>query len=80
VARALAEGIRQRTGASIGLGVTGIAGPTGATDSKPVGLVHFAVADAQKTDVLERNFRGDRQRVRQWASHQALDLVRRKLV
>jgi nicotinamide-nucleotide amidase len=80
VARALAEGIRQRTGASIGLGVTGIAGPTGATDSKPVGLVHFAVADAQKTDVLERTFRGDRQRVRQWASHQALDLIRRKLV
>jgi nicotinamide-nucleotide amidase len=80
VARALAEGIRQRTGATIGLGVTGIAGPTGATESKPVGLVHFAVADAQKTDVLERTFRGDRQRVREWAAHQALDLVRRKLV
>jgi nicotinamide-nucleotide amidase len=80
VARALAEGIRQRTGADIGLGVTGIAGPTGATESKPVGLVHFAVADAQKTDVLERTFRGDRQRVREWAAHQALDLVRRKLV
>ena len=47
VARALAEGIRQRTGATLGLGVTGIAGPTGATETKPVGLVHFAVADAQ---------------------------------
>ncbi len=80
VARALAEGIRRRTGATIGLGVTGIAGPTGGTERKPVGLVHFAVADAQKTDVLERTFRGDRQRVREWASQQALDLVRRKLV
>lgn len=80
VARALAEGIRQRTGATIGLGVTGIAGPTGATERKPVGLVHFAVADADKTDVLERTFRGDRQRVREWAAHQALDLVRRKLM
>jgi nicotinamide-nucleotide amidase len=80
VARALAEGIRQRTGASIGLGVTGIAGPTGATERKPVGLVHFAVADAEKTDVLERTFRGDRQRVREWAAHQALDLIRRKLM
>jgi nicotinamide-nucleotide amidase len=80
VARALAEGIRQRTGATIGLGVTGIAGPTGGTESKPVGLVHFAIADAQKTDTLERSFRGDRQRVREWASQQALDLVRRKLM
>jgi nicotinamide-nucleotide amidase len=80
VARALAEGIRQRTGASIGLGVTGIAGPTGATERKPVGLIHFAVADAQKTDVIERTFRGDRQRVREWAAQQALDLVRRKLM
>jgi len=80
VARALAEGIRQRTGATLGLGVTGIAGPTGATETKPVGLVHFAVADAQKTDTLERTFRGDRQRVREWATQQALDLVRRKLM
>ncbi len=80
VARGLAEGIRQRTGATLGLGVTGIAGPTGATESKPVGLVHFAIADAQKTDVVERTFRGDRERVRAWAAQQALDLVRRKLM
>jgi nicotinamide-nucleotide amidase len=80
VARALAEGIRRRTGATLGVGVTGIAGPTGATDSKPVGLVHFAISDAQGTDTLERTFRGDRQRVREWASQQALDLVRRRLM
>jgi nicotinamide-nucleotide amidase len=80
VARALAEGIRQRTGATMGLGITGIAGPTGATESKPVGLVHIAVADAQRTDALERTFRGDRQRIREWASQQALDLVRKRLM
>jgi nicotinamide-nucleotide amidase len=80
VARALASGIRQRTGATIGLAITGIAGPSGGTDTKPVGLVYIAVSDAQRTDVLERTFRGSRQRVREWTAHQALDLVRRKLM
>jgi nicotinamide-nucleotide amidase len=80
VAAALAEGIRERTGATLGLGVTGIAGPTGGTESKPVGRVYIAVSDDQKTDTFERNFRGDRNRVREWASQQALDLVRRKLM
>jgi nicotinamide-nucleotide amidase len=80
VAKALAEGIRLRTGATIGLGVTGIAGPTGATEKKPVGLVHIAVADAQSTDALERTFRGDRERIREWAAQQALDLVRKRLM
>jgi nicotinamide-nucleotide amidase len=80
VASALASGIRQRTGATIGLGITGIAGPTGGTDTKPVGLVYIALSDAQRTDVLERTFRGPRQRVREWTAQQALDLVRRKLM
>jgi nicotinamide-nucleotide amidase len=80
VAKALAEGIRARTGATIGLAITGIAGPTGGTDAKPVGLVFIAVSDAQRTDVLERNFRGSRDRVRQWSAQQALDLVRRRLM
>jgi competence/damage-inducible protein CinA-like protein len=80
VASAMAEGIRKRTGATLGVGVTGIAGPTGGTESKPVGLVYFAVSDSQKTDSFNRTFRGDRDRVRQWAAQQALDLVRRKLM
>jgi nicotinamide-nucleotide amidase len=80
VARALASGIRQRTGATIGLAITGIAGPAGGTETKPVGLVYIAVSDAQRTDVLERTFRGSRQRVREWTAHHALDLVRRKLM
>jgi nicotinamide-nucleotide amidase len=80
VAKALAEGIRARTGATVGLGVTGIAGPTGATENKPVGLVHVAVCDPQGCDAVERTFRGDRQRVREWAAQQALDIVRRRLM
>jgi nicotinamide-nucleotide amidase len=79
VAKALAQGIRQRTGATLGLGITGIAGPTGGTEQKPVGLVYIALSDAQKTECLERTFRGDRARVREWATQQALDLIRRRL-
>jgi nicotinamide mononucleotide (NMN) deamidase PncC len=62
------------------VGVTGIAGPTGGTESKPVGRVHIAVSDAQKTESVERTFRGDRTRIRQWTTQQALDLVRRRLM
>ncbi|MGA3334293.1 MAG: competence/damage-inducible protein A [Terracidiphilus sp.] len=80
VAKALAQGIRARTGATLGLGVTGIAGPTGATESKPLGLVHIAVCDAQGADAIDRTFRGDRNIVREWAAQQALDLVRRRLM
>jgi nicotinamide-nucleotide amidase len=80
VAKALASGIRQRTGATIGLGVTGVAGPTGGSESKPVGRVYIAISDTQKTDAIEKTFRGSRSRIREWASTQALDLIRRKLM
>jgi nicotinamide-nucleotide amidase len=79
VAKALATGIRLRTGATLGLGVTGIAGPAGGTEEKPVGLVHIALSSAEKVESLEKNFRGDRQRVREWTTQQALDLIRRRL-
>ncbi len=79
VAQALAYGIRQSTGATLGLGVTGIAGPAGGTEAKPVGLVHIALSDEQKTESVERTFHGDRDRIRQWAAQQALDLIRRRL-
>ncbi|HET9840105.1 MAG TPA: competence/damage-inducible protein A [Candidatus Angelobacter sp.] len=79
VAAALAEGIRSKCKATLGLGITGIAGPGGGTEEKPVGLVFHALADGKKTEVVERKFLGDRDRIRQWASQQALDMVRRKL-
>lgn len=80
VAGALAEGIRTRTGATVGLGITGVAGPTGGTAEKPVGLVFHALASESGTEVIKRNFPGDRARVRWFASQQALDMVRRKLM
>jgi nicotinamide-nucleotide amidase len=80
VAGALAEGIRKRSGASLGLGITGVAGPTGGTAAKPVGLVFHALASDGGTEVVERTFAGDRKRIRRFASQQALDMVRRKLM
>ncbi len=80
VAKALAQGIRLRTGATLGLGVTGVAGPTGGSEAKPVGRVYIALSDAQKNEAVEKNFRGDRIRIREWSSQQALDLVRRRLM
>jgi nicotinamide-nucleotide amidase len=81
VAIALAEGIRKKCKATLGVGITGVAGPTGGTEAKPVGLVYIALADGtNKTEVVERKFLGDRDRIRHWASQQALDMVRRKLI
>jgi nicotinamide-nucleotide amidase len=79
VAKALATGIRLRTGATLGLAVTGIAGPTGGTEEKPIGLVHIALSSADKVEAIEKTFRGDRSRVREWTTTQALDLLRRRL-
>jgi nicotinamide-nucleotide amidase len=79
VAIAMAEGIRKRCKSQLGVGVTGIAGPGGGTAEKPVGLVFHALADGKKTEVVQKNFPGDRDRIRWFASQQALDMVRRKL-
>jgi nicotinamide-nucleotide amidase len=80
VAAALADGIRKRCQATLGLGVTGIAGPNGGSPEKPVGLVFHALASETGTEVIERKFPGDRKRIRWFASQQALDMVRRKLM
>lgn len=80
VASALAEGIRRRTGADISIGVTGIAGPGGATPSKPIGRVYLALSDAAGTETRELNLMGDRERVRWFASQHALVMLRHRLV
>jgi nicotinamide-nucleotide amidase len=76
VARAMAEGALRSSGAAVAIAVTGIAGPGGGTAAKPVGLVHFAYADADKTVHMERRF-GDlgRQKVREETVKAALGLV-----
>ncbi len=76
VAIALAEGIRRHVGSTLGVGITGIAGPGGGSDEKPVGTVHIALSHAG--GVKERGvvFPGDREAIRWHASQLALDLVR----
>jgi nicotinamide-nucleotide amidase len=77
VAVALADGVRRRAGATLGVGITGIAGPTGGTPEKPVGTVHVAIADAAGSKERGAVYPGDRERIRFSASQTALDLVRR---
>ena len=82
VARALAEGIRQRTGSSLGLSITGIAGPpvtTGPDAGKHAGLIYIGLADADDTQVKRLEIPGDRDRVRLWATEHALEMLRRRL-
>lgn len=80
VAAALAEGIRYRCESSFGVGITGVAGPGGGSPEKPVGLVFHAVASDSGTEVIERNFPGDRKRIRRFASTMALDMLRKKMM
>src|SRR5580704_10550932 len=78
VAAALADGIRKNARATIGIGVTGIAGPGGGTPEKPVGLVYIGIADEHGPRAHEFRFSAnDRERNRQMATQAALDLVRR---
>ena len=79
VARALAEGARRLGRATWGLGITGVAGPTGGTPEKPVGTVHLALAGPAGTQAWQRRFPGDRSRVRRAAAYDALDALRRAL-
>jgi len=80
VAAALAEGIRYRCESDLGVGITGVAGPSGGTAEKPVGLVFHAVANDRGTEIVQRNFPGDRKRIRRFASTMALDMLRKKLM
>jgi nicotinamide-nucleotide amidase len=77
VARALAEGIRRVAGSTWGIGITGIAGPTGGTPEKPMGTVYVALAGPSGTEVVHRVWRGDRDRVRKTTAYEALDMLRR---
>jgi nicotinamide-nucleotide amidase len=76
VARAIAEGARRAGRATWGIGVTGVAGPTGGTPEKPVGTVHLALAGPAGTSVVQRLYRGDRERIRRSAAYEALNLLR----
>jgi nicotinamide-nucleotide amidase len=76
VAKAMAEGIKKRSSADIVVGITGIAGPTGATKEKPVGLVYIAVAVNDDIDVKECRFKGSRIDIKNFSANTALNMVR----
>ncbi len=79
-AREMARGALERFGSRIALAVTGIAGPDGGTPEKPVGTVHFALAQQDRPEIAKkREFIGDRSAVRLAASFFGLELVRRSL-
>jgi nicotinamide-nucleotide amidase len=81
VAREMAEGVRRRFASDYGIGVTGIAGPGGGTDDKPVGLVHLAVSGPSgETDHRHRVFPGSRHRVQRFAAQLGLEMLRRRLL
>jgi nicotinamide-nucleotide amidase len=76
VAVALAEGIRRRVGSTIGVGITGIAGPGGGTEEKPVGTVFVAISYPGGVKERGLRFPGERENIRWQASQTALDMVR----
>jgi nicotinamide-nucleotide amidase len=80
VARGLAEGVRGRADATFGIGVTGVAGPSGGGEAKPVGTVFIAIAGPSGTVSERFQFPGSRERVRWQASQAALDMTRRMLM
>ncbi len=75
VARQMAEGVRRQLSTDIGVGITGIAGPGGATEDKPVGLVYIAVAGPRGIVATRNVFAGDRQQVRWQSTEKALAMV-----
>lgn len=80
VAEAMAEGVRKISSANIGISTTGIAGPTGGTPEKPLGLVWIGYSDNKGTFALKFNFGEDRLRVKERAAQAALELTRRRIL
>jgi nicotinamide-nucleotide amidase len=80
VAEAMASGIRLKSNTDIGLSTTGIAGPTGGSIEKPIGLVWIGYSDKIETFALQFNFGGKRTIIKERASQAALELVRRRIM
>lgn len=80
VARDMAAGVRRRFGTTYGMAITGIAGPTGGTEKKPVGTVHVAVADIRETRHHHYRFVGSREMIKNWAVQMALNMLRLMIV
>jgi nicotinamide-nucleotide amidase len=76
----MAFGIRTKSNTDIGLATTGIAGPTGGSTDKPVGLVWIGYSDQDETFALQFNFGGKRWIIKERAAQAALELVRRRIL
>ena len=79
VAEAMAIGIRRRARSTVGIGITGIAGPDGGSETKPVGLVYIGLADEVQSSSRKFTFPGDRQLIRNLSVRAALDMIRRRI-
>ncbi len=77
VAEALAKNARQNSKADVALSTTGVAGPGGGSETKPVGLVWIGLSDEQSTQALQFRFTGSRENIKQRASQAALEMLRR---
>jgi PncC family amidohydrolase len=71
----MAKGVREVSGADIGAACTGIAGPTGATKAKPIGLVYIAIDDGKHSLVEEERFEGDRLDIKRMTAKRMLELI-----
>ncbi len=80
VAEAMAVGVREKSAADIGLAVTGIAGPEGGSDEKPVGTVYIALATSNENWVTKFHFQGNREQIREISAQSGLDLIRKYLL
>jgi len=80
VAEAMALGIRTRSNTDIGIAITGIAGPTGGSPEKPIGLVWIGYSDKNETFAIQLIFNGERRIVKERAAQATLELVRRKIL
>jgi len=78
-ALAMAQGIKEKTQSDYGLGITGIAGPGGGSEQKPVGLVYIALAWKKGTEVSKNMFLGNREKIKFQSSQKALDMLRRHI-
>lgn len=79
-AKAMAVGIRMLRKTDIGVGVTGIAGPTGGTATKPVGLVYIALSTQSCVECKEFRFTGDREEIKLMSSQAAMEMIREYLL
>ncbi len=80
IALQMADGARKKINTDIGISTTGIAGPTGGTPQKPVGLVYMGYSDGQRQEVIKRIFKGKREEIKKQAALTVIDLARRMLI